>query len=105
MKKKFFIIIVLFLISSQKSFSYSTDPKEFIQEVVDEAKKVLVETNTKEFKTKKLSEMALKTVDIKGVAYYSIGKYRKNLSEEQMKQYLELFEKYFLKSFTSRLTD
>ena len=105
MKKKIFIIIVLFLISSQKSFSYSTDPKEFIQEVVDEAKKVLVETNTKEFKTKKLSEMALKTVDIKGVAYYTIGKYRKALNDDQMQEYLKLFEKYFLKSFTSRLTD
>jgi phospholipid transport system substrate-binding protein len=49
--------------------------------------------------------MALRTVDIKGVAYYSIGKYRKNFSEEQLKEYLALFEKYFLKSFTSRLTD
>jgi len=49
--------------------------------------------------------MALRTVDIKGVAYYSIGKYRKNFSEEQLKEYLVLFEKYFLKSFTSRLTD
>ena len=49
--------------------------------------------------------MALKTVDIKGVAYYTLGKYRKELSDEQMEKYLELFEKYFLKSFTSRLTD
>jgi len=49
--------------------------------------------------------MALKTVDIKGVAYYSLGNYRKELNEEQMKEYLMLFEKYFLKSFTSRLTD
>ena len=49
--------------------------------------------------------MALKTVDIKGVAFYSLGGYRKNLSDEQMKKYLDLFEKYFLKSFTSRLTD
>jgi len=90
---------------TQKSFAYSSDPKQFIQEVVDEAKKVLVETNSKEFKTKKLSEMALKTVDIKGVAYYSLGNYRKELNDEQMKEYLSLFEKYFLKSFTSRLTD
>ena len=49
--------------------------------------------------------MALKTVDIKGVAYYSLGKYRKELSDEQMKEYLSLFQEYFLKSFTSRLTD
>ena len=105
MKKNFFIIIFLIFGLVQKSFAYSSDPKQFIQEVVDEAKQVLVETNTKEYKTKKLSEMALRTVDIKGVAYYSLGNYRKELNEEQMKEYLSLFEKYFLKSFTSRLTD
>ena len=105
MKKKFFIVLLLILGLTQKSFAYSSDPKQFIQEIVDEAKKVLVETNTKEFKTKKLSEMALETVDIKGVGYYTLGNYRKELSDEQMKEYLLLFEKYFLKSFTSRLTD
>ena len=105
MKKNFFIIIIVIFGLTQKSFAYSSDPKQFIQEIVDEVKKVLVETNSKEFKTKKLSEMALKTVDIKGIAYYSLGNYRKELNDEQMKEYLSLFEKYFLKSFTSRLTD
>ena len=65
----------------------------------------MIDSNTKDFKTKKLSELALRTVDIKGVAYYTLGSYRKSLNEEQMKEYLSLFEKYFLKSFTSRLTD
>ena len=101
MKKKFFIIVFFIFGLTQKSFAYSSDPKQFIQEIVDEAKKVLVETNTKEFKTKKLSELALKTVDIKGVGYYSLGNYRKGLNDEQLKEYLNLFEKYFLKSFTS----
>jgi len=105
MKKNFFIIIFLIFGLVQKSFAYSSDPKKFIQEVVDEVKQILVETNSKEYKTKKLSEIALQTVDIKGVAYYSLGNYRKELNEEQMKEYLVLFEKYFLKSFTSRLTD
>ena len=105
MKKKIFIIVFFIFGLSQKSFAYSSDPKQFIQEIVDEAKKILVDSNTKEFKTQKLSEMALKTVDIKGVAYYSLGNYRKTLNDEQMEIYLELFEKYFLKSFTSRLTD
>ena len=90
---------------TQEGFAYSNDPKQFIQEIVDDAKKILVDSNTKEFKTKKLSELALKTVDIVGVAYYSLGNYRKELNDEQMKEYLALFEKYFLKSFTSRLTD
>ena len=105
MKKNFFIIIFFIFGLVQNSFAYSSDPKQFIQEVVDEAKQVLIETNSKEYKTKKLSEMALRTVDIKGVAYYSLANYRKELNEEQMKEYLALFEKYFLKSFTSRLTD
>ena len=105
MKKNFFIILFFVFGLSQKSFAYSSDPKQFIQEIVDEAKKVLVDSNTKEFKAEKLSEIAMKTVDIKGVAYYSLGKYRKSLNEDQLSEYLKLFEKYFLKSFTSRLTD
>ena len=105
MKKNFFIIIFLIFAFTQKSFGYSSDPKQFITEIVNEAKKILIDTNTTEFKAAKLSEIALETVDIKGVAYYSLGNYRKQLTDEQLKEYLTLFEKYFLKSFTSRLTD
>ena len=105
MKKIFFIIIFLIFELTQNSFAYSSDPKQFIQEIVDETKKILVDSNSKEFKTKKLSEIALKTVDIKGVAYYTLGNYRKELSDKQMEEYLDLFEKYFLKTFASRLTD
>jgi len=105
MKRNFFIVIFIIIGFSQKVYAYSSDPKQFISEIVAEAKTILVESNSKEFKTKKLSEMAIKTVDIKGVAYYSLGNYRKSLDDEQMKEYLSLFEKYFLKSFTSRLTD
>ena len=105
MKKNFFIIIFLIFAFTQKSFGYSSDPKQFITEIVNEAKEILIETNTKKFKEAKLSEIALRTFDIKGVAYYSLGNYRKQLTDEQLKEYLTLFEKYFLKSFTSRLTD
>ena len=105
MKKKIFIIVFFIFELSQESFAYSSDPKQFIQEIVNDAKRILVDSNTKEFKTEKLSEIALKTVDIKGVAYYSLGNYRKGLNDEQLDEYLALFEKYFLKSFTSRLTD
>ena len=105
MKKNFFVIILFVFGLTQKSFAYSSDPKQFIQEIVDEAKKILVDSNSKEFKTKELSRMALETVDIKGVAYYTLGCYRKELNDEQMQQYLTLFEKYFLKTFASRLTD
>ncbi len=97
--------LLLIFSLNENSYAYSNDPKEFISEIVLEAKSILQDSNTKEFKTKKLSEIAMKTVDIKGVAYYSLGKYRKALNDNQLKEYLSLFEKYFLKSFTSRLTD
>ena len=106
MKKNFFIIIFFsLLLFSSNGFAYSSDPKQFIAEIVDEAKKILVATNTKEVKEKKLTEIALKTADIKGIGFYTLGKYRKGLTEEQLKKYSELFEKYFLKSFVSRLSD
>jgi len=108
MKKNFFII-VFFVFSSfvllNKSNAYSSDPKQFISEIVNEVKKILVDTNSQEFKSKKLSEIALETVDIKGIGYYTLGNYRKKLSDDQIEEYSILFEKYFLKSFTSRLTD
>jgi len=105
MKRNFFVTIFFVFGLIQESFAYSSDPKQFITEIVDEAKKILVATNTKEVKSKKLSALALETVDIKGVAFYSLGNYRKELNDDNLKEYLILFEKYFLKSFTSRLTD
>ena len=108
MKKNFFIIIFFIFLStllSNKASSYSSDPKQFITEVVNEAKKILVDANSQAYKEKKLSEIALKAADINGIGYYTLGKYRKELSDEQLEEYLTLFEKYFLKSFTSRLTD
>tara|TARA_B100000686_G_C16570539_1_gene852695 strand:- start:432 stop:1034 length:603 start_codon:yes stop_codon:yes gene_type:complete len=108
MKKNLFITVVfsfLLFVLPSKVHTYSNDPKQFITEIVDEAKKILVDSNSQEVKEKKLSEIALKAADIKGIGYYTLGKYRKKLSDEQLKEYSILFEKYFLKSFTSRLTD
>ena len=98
----------LFLISfffSSGSFANIVDPEDFIQVIVDDAKKILVATNTPEYKSEKLIEIAKKKVDIHGIGLYTLGSYRKNLSDSQKKEYSEIFEKYFLKSFTSRLTD
>jgi len=105
MKKYFFIITLLIISLNQEGFAYSSNPKDFISEIVEETKKILVASNSKEFKTKKLREIAKETVDIKGVGFYSLGKYRKELSEEQIDKYLILFEKYFIKTFAARLTD
>jgi len=108
MKRIFISFLLFFLISfflQVKSFSYSTDPEKFIAEIVDEAKIILNSSDSKEEKAEKLSIIALNTVDIKGIGYYTLGKKRKEISPEKLKNYEELFEKYFLKSFTSRLTD
>ena len=85
--------------------AYSSDPEQFIAEIVDEAKIVLNSDAPKEEKAKKLSDIALKTVDIKGIGYYTLGSKRKELTPEELKRYEKIFQKYFLKSFTSRLTD
>jgi len=100
----FFNFSLLFLFFNNVSAG-SSDPKQFIQEIVDQAKKILVATNTPEYKTEKLTEIALATVDIKGVGLYTLGPYRKKLNKKQKKDYTIIFEKYFLKTFVSRLTD
>ncbi len=107
--KRIFLSFLIFFIGSfliqTKALSYSSDPEGFISEVIDEAKVILSGSSTAEEKAKKLSEIALKTVDVKGLAYYTLGKKRKEITPEELKKYEDLFEKYFLKSFTSRLTD
>ena len=108
MKKNFLIFfanILLLCLFFNYAKADSSDPTKFIQEIVDEAKKILVATNSPEYKAEKLTEIALATVDIKGVGLYTLGSYRKDLTEKQKKEYTILFEEYFLKTFVSRLTD
>ena len=108
MKRVLISFLLLFLISvsiQTKALAYSSDPEKFISEIIDEAKAILSSNSNQEEKAKRLTEIAIKTVDVKGLAYYTLGKKRKEISPEELKKYESLFEKYFLKSFTSRLTD
>ena len=100
---KFSLVFFVLLLLSEKSFSI--EPDKFIQSIADEASKVLVNNFSKEKKMEKLKAIALKSVDIKGIGLYSLGSHRKNLSDNQKEKYSELFKKYFLKSFSSRLSD
>ena len=97
----FFILICI----ETKAQSYSSDPEKFITEIINEAKVILSSQDSQELKAEKLTNIALQTVDLKGLAYYTLGKKRKEISPDDLKKYETLFEKYFLKSFTSRLTD
>ena len=102
MKKKFLFflskIFIVFLISSS-TFANIIDPQNFIQEIVDDTKKILVATNTNDYKAKELTEIAKAKVDINGIGLYTLGSYRKQLNDDQKKEYVILFEKYFLTLF------
>tara|TARA_B100000003_G_C10734880_1_gene292604 strand:+ start:40 stop:624 length:585 start_codon:yes stop_codon:yes gene_type:complete len=101
--KKFFIFIFLILINSTNV--YSIEPDVFVQSTVNRASQILSKNISKDEKIEQLKSIARETVDIKGVGFYSLGSIRKNLSETKINKYNELFENYFLKSFSSRLAE
>ncbi len=105
MKKinKYLFIITLSFIFFENSFAIQ--PYEFVQQTADEASEALNKRLSKDEKMEKLKVIAKKTVDIKGIGFYSLGKHRKGLGEEEKKEYIEIFEKYFLKTFSSRLAE
>ena len=100
-KKKLLIFLILFFLTTAKSFSI--EPDIFVQSTVNRASKLLGENISKEQKIEKLKSIAKETVDIKGISFYTLGSKRKDLNDSEKSQYIELFEKYFLKSFSSRL--
>ena len=104
--KKILTLLIFLLISlSNIAKVYSIEPDIFIQSTVNRAAKTLGGNLSKEERVEKLKEIARDTVDIKGLGYYSLGSYKKNLSDKQLKKYEEIFSEYFLKSFSSRLAE
>jgi len=104
--KKILVLLIFLIISfSNIAKVYSIEPDIFIQSTVNRAAKTLGGNLNKEERIEKLKEIAKDTVDIRGIGFYSLGKYRKNLNSEQLKKYEELFAKYFLISFSSRLAE
>ena len=103
----FFLIPVIYLYFSPIiAVTYNSEPKIFVQELVDDAVKSLSDTSlTEEEKNDAIEKIALENVDIKALGLYTLGNIRKDLDENTMSKYHELFQKYFLKSLTSRLTD
>ena len=104
--QRIFVLSVLFTIFlSNFNFAHSISPDVFIQSTVNRASQVLSENISKEEKISKLKKIAKETVDIRGVGFYSLGSARKVLNNEQKNTYSNLFEGYFLKSFSSRLAE
>jgi len=102
-KKKLLVFSIVFFSITLNSFS--TEPDVFVQSTVNRASKLLGEDITKNEKIEKLKLIAKETVDIRGIGFYTLGKKRKSLNEQEQKKYAELFEEYFLKSFSSRLAE
>ena len=105
MKKKiiffFNLIYLVFLLQP----SSSLEPNIFVQSTVNRASQILSDNISKNEKIEKLKVIAKDTVDIKGIGFYTLGNYRKEIDSGQREKYLDLFELYFLKSFSSRLAE
>ena len=101
-KKYLFIIFLYFLTINTV---YATAPDVFVQSTVNRASKILSKDISKKDKVNELKKIAIDTVDIKGIGFYTLGSMRKTLNEDQKQKYAEIFEQYFLKSFSSRLAE
>ena len=102
-KKKLLVFSIVFFSITFNSFSI--EPDIFVQSTVNRASKLLGEDITKDEKIEKLKLIAKETVDIRGIGFYTLGKKRKSLNDQEKKRYAELFEENFLKSFSSRLAE
>ena len=99
-RKLILIIIVSFFINNV----YAKDPSEFISEVTTSASNILKQNITNQEKAEMLIQIAEESVDIDGIGLYSLGNFRKTVSEQQLNEYQNIFRQYFLKSFSSRLS-
>ena len=99
----FLTFIIIFFSNFTKSYSIEADI--FVQSTVNRASEALNDKFSKEEKMQKLKAIAKETVDITGIGFYTLGAYRKNITNDQKKEYANLFEQYFLKTFASRLSE
>ena len=106
MRKLIFLLIPFLIFTSTTLYSYSSDPKEFIVELVEDAISKLSDKDlTDEEKSLFIEQIAIENVDIKALGLYTLGELRKSTEKEKINNYQIAFEKYFLKSLTSRLKD
>ena len=104
-KKFFFFFLLIFINFIYIKNSFAIDPYSFVQETADRASEALNKRQSKEEKMEILKTIAKETVDIKGIGNYSLGAYKKTISDKKKIEYFDIFEKYFLKSFSSRLAE
>jgi len=104
-KKNLKLLLIVSISFCFLSNSFAIEPYLFVQETVNSASEALNKRLSKEDKMEKLKIIAKKTVDIRGIGNYSLGAYRKTISDQKKDEYFDIFEQYFLKSFASRLAE
>jgi len=99
------IFVLLLILNLNAVYAKSVEPDVFVQSTVNRASAILTKSISKEDKMNELKLIAKDTVDIRGIGLYTLGSFRKNLSENEKNEYSDLFENYFLKTFSSRLSE
>ncbi len=106
MKRIVVYLISIFILFQGSLLAYSSNPKDFVNELINEAIDKLADKNLdKDQKIIFIEKVALENVDINALGLYTLGELRKSSNEDDISNYQKSFEKYFLKSLTSRLTD
>ena len=99
------LIIYIILVFNFTSDTLANISSEFIDDITAKATDILSSQDTKEVKMKQLIEIGKNSVDIDGIGFYTLGKHRKNLNDDQKNEFLKIFREYFLKSFSTRLVE
>ena len=105
MRKIFIYLSFIFLTFLNINKAFAIGPDVFVQSTVNRAAEALGGNASIEEKVQILKDIANETVDVRGIGFYSLGAHRKGLSKDQLNEYEKVFTEYFLKSFSSRLSE
>ena len=105
MRKVFIYLSFFFLTFLITNKAFTIEPDVFVQSTVNRAAETLSSNASVEEKVETLKDIAKETVDVRGIGFYSLGSHRKGLSKDQLNEYEKVFKEYFLKSFSSRLSE
>ena len=105
MRKVFIYLSFIFLTFLSTNKAFTIEPDIFVQSTVNRAAETLSSNASIEEKVQTLKDIAKETVDVRGIGFYSLGAHRKGLSKDKLNEYEKVFTEYFLKSFSSRLSE
>ena len=104
--KKILLLIIFIILSGKNSLAFEKKAEDFIVQTTSNAKKIILNTKIDEKeKRKKLEQLALDTVDVSGLAKYTLGESSKTLSEKQILEFVEIFKIFFSKNISNKLKD